>query len=72
MPVYQHPNHFLDSYTSYHRSGEVFFDLVGRNMIASRLLGLFLTAFSNDSILMANLSGRGDKDVSQAADLLLR
>jgi tryptophan synthase beta subunit len=25
-----------------------------------------------DSILIANLSGRGDKDVSQAADLLLK
>jgi len=29
-------------------------------------------AMAKDSILIANLSGRGDKDVSQAADLLLR
>jgi tryptophan synthase beta chain len=28
-------------------------------------------AMSKDSILIANLSGRGDKDVSQVADLLL-
>jgi tryptophan synthase beta subunit len=27
---------------------------------------------AKDSILIANLSGRGDKDVSQAADLLLK
>ena len=26
---------------------------------------------SKDSILIANLSGRGDKDVSQAAEILL-
>jgi tryptophan synthase beta chain len=27
---------------------------------------------SKDSILIANLSGRGDKDVSQAAEILLK
>jgi len=44
--VYQHPNDFPDSYTSYHRVGAVFFDLVGRNIIALRLLGFFLTALA--------------------------
>ena len=27
---------------------------------------------AKDSILIANLSGRGDKDVSQAAEILLK
>jgi tryptophan synthase beta subunit len=27
---------------------------------------------SKDAILIANLSGRGDKDVSQAAEILLK
>jgi hypothetical protein len=39
--VYQHPHEFPDSYTSYHRVGAVFFDLVGGNIIALRLLGFF-------------------------------
>jgi len=42
--VYQNPQEFPDSYTSYHRVGAVFFDLVGGNIIALRLLGFFLTA----------------------------
>ena len=44
--VYQHPHEFPDSYTSYHRVGAVFFDLVGGNIIALRLLGFFLTALA--------------------------
>ncbi len=44
--VYQHPQEFPDSYTSYHRVGAVFFDLVGGNIIALRLLGFFLTALT--------------------------
>jgi hypothetical protein len=44
--VYQHPNEFPDSYTSYHRVGAVFFDLLGGNIIALRLLGFFLTALA--------------------------
>lgn len=44
--VYQHPQEFPDSYTSYHRVGAVFFDLVGGNIIALRLLGFFLTALA--------------------------
>ena len=44
--VYQNPQEFPDSYTSYHRVGAVFFDLVGGNIIALRLLGFFLTAFA--------------------------
>ena len=44
--VYQHPHEFPDSYTSYHRVGAVFFELVGGNIIALRLLGFFLTAFA--------------------------
>lgn len=42
--VYQNPQEFPDSYTSYHRVGAVFFDLVGGNIIALRLLGFILTA----------------------------
>jgi hypothetical protein len=42
--VYQNPQEFPDSYTSYHRVGAVFFDLVGGDIIALRLLGFFLTA----------------------------
>jgi hypothetical protein len=44
--VYQNPQEFPDSYTSYHRVGAVFFDLVGGNIIALRLLGFFLTALA--------------------------
>ncbi len=44
--VYQHPHEFPDSYTSYHRVGAVFFDLVRGNIIALRLLGFFLTALA--------------------------
>lgn len=44
--VYQHPHEFPDSYTSYHRVGAVFFDLVGGNIIVLRLLGFFLTALA--------------------------
>ena len=44
--VYQHPHEFPDSYTSYHRVGAVFYDLVQGNIIALRLLGFFLTALA--------------------------
>lgn len=44
--VYQHPHEFPDSYTSYHRVGAVFYDLVQGNIIALRLLGFFLTSLA--------------------------
>lgn len=44
--VYQHPQEFPDSYTSYHRVGAVVFDLVGGNIIALRLIGFFLTSLA--------------------------
>lgn len=44
--VYQHPQEFPDSYTSYHRVGAVIFEMVGGNIIALRLIGFFLTALA--------------------------
>lgn len=44
--VYQNPHEFPDSYTSYHRVGALFFDLVRGNIIVLRLLGFFLTALA--------------------------
>ena len=46
MLVYQHPEEFPDSYTSYHRVGAVISDMVGGNIIALRLIGFFLTALA--------------------------
>jgi hypothetical protein len=42
--VYQHPEEFPDSYTSYHRVGAVVSDLVSGNIVALRLIGFFLTS----------------------------
>lgn len=60
--VYQHPHEFPDSYTSYHRVGAVFYDLVQGNIIALRLLGFFLTALATFYFSLALtwfLKGRG-------------
>lgn len=42
--VYQHPEEFPDSYTSYHRVGAVVSDWVGGNIIALRMIGFSLTS----------------------------
>jgi hypothetical protein len=60
--VYQHPEEFPDSYTSYHRVGAVVSDLVGGNIVALRLIGFFLTSAATwyfGLALMWFLEGRG-------------
>ena len=60
--VYQNPQEFPDSYTSYHRVGAVVYQLVGGNIIALRLIGFFLTGLATfyfSSSLMWFVKGRG-------------
>ena len=60
--VYQHPEEFPDSYTSYHRVGAVVSDLVGGNIVTLRLIGFFLTSAATWYFSLALawfLKGRG-------------
>lgn len=60
--VYQHPNEFPDSYTSYHRVGAVLAGLLGGNIVALRLAGFVLTALATlylSTAVIAFVVGRG-------------
>lgn len=60
--VYQHPEEFPDSYTSYHRVGAIVSDLVAGNIVALRLIGFFLTSAATWYFALALtwfLKGRG-------------
>jgi hypothetical protein len=48
--VYQHPHEFPDSYTSYHRVGAVFFDLVGGEYYCIAVARFFLNVFKSHEI----------------------